>query len=536
MTLPTDPSVPSPGPSLRKVEGALGRRIGMGMAWTLIAAIVTKGGTTAAQIVLGFLLFKEEFGVFAFAQSFASLAFIFRSAGVEWLLVQKGPARFAGLAGPGFWLTLIMNCLGAIVVTAVGVAFAIQRNNIDLAIIPAVLSFGVVISTGTALFRTRLKVDLRFRELANMYMISAIIRSAGMIVLAFMGFGALSLALPTLLSHAAEFIYGRIITGQRTIGLPMRLRLWRPIIARSKWIVVQACATILLTQGNFLVLDFLVPEAVLGIYFFAFQLVLQIHVLLGVNLEGVLMPALSRLAHAPERYRNAVNRSIRVLQLFGTAAAVGFMVGFGPLEGFIWGGKWLPALGAVYVMCMFFPIRLPLGVVTSAMTAVGRYRALGLTTFVSSVGLLGAAFLAGTIFETPEGFALVIGGYFATGVLVGMLWNFHLVGLSPLRALGAILPIWAWGLAVATPIMLAQPWMISQVERLMLAGVPEKLAHLTHFTVVSAGTGLVLAVSARLLLRQSVEEALGVVPGRLSGPVRRVLMLPAPQNATPPAM
>jgi len=441
-----DPSgADSSSPAPRPVRGAgrsLGAQAGAGMVWMLLATGAGKGASIVSQIVLGWILGGDEFGVYAAAIGLASFVTVLRDGGTRQILVQKGSERWAGLSGPAFWMaSSIALAMGlALVAAAVaaplvpfkeGSAYADPR----LPGVIGVIALSLVIAPPGMLFVARLSTQLRFGAIASLNTQTALVRHATMIVFALMGFGPLSFALPLVCQALYQNIAGYLITRDRIWTRPVRARMWPALLARAKWLMVQAVSRSLLLMGDYAVLGFLVRDEVLGVYFFAYQIVLQIQVLISVNLQNVLFPSLSKLAGEPVRFGAAVVRATRVLSLFSCAGAIALAVVYDPLQRLIWGGKWDASVAAVHAMALFFPFRMLFNVLNSALLAHGRYRQVSLLTLLAGAGLVGVAAVAGSLTEDVGAIALAVALYFGIGLTAIVTLALRTVGVAPSRFL-----------------------------------------------------------------------------------------------------
>ena len=72
-----------------------------------------------AQVVLGWILTEEDFGVLAIVVVVTAFVKVFHDGGVSTVLVQRGEAEFKRLQGAGFWLAMTISSLAAIVLASI---------------------------------------------------------------------------------------------------------------------------------------------------------------------------------------------------------------------------------------------------------------------------------------------------------------------------------------------------------------------------------------------------------------------------------
>jgi len=493
------------------------------MVWMLLATGAGKGASIVSQIVLGWLLSEDEFGVYAAAIGLASFVTVLRDGGTRHILIQKGADRWAGLSGPAFWMaSSIALAMGVLLGAGAGlvpwIPFREGSGYADprLPGVMAAIALSLVIAPPGMLSVARLGTQLRFGAIASLNTQTAIVRHATMIAFALLGFGPLSFALPLVCQALYQNIGGYLLTRDAVWTRPVRLRMWPALLARSKWLMVQAVSRSLLLMGDYAALGLIVRDEVLGVYFFAYQIVLQVQVLISVNLQNVLFPSLSKLKGEPARFRAAVVRSVRVLSLFSCAGAIGLAVVYDPLERLIWGEKWDASVAAVHAMALFFPFRMLFNVLNSALLAHGLYRRVSLLTLLAGIGLVVVAVVSGSITDDVGAIALGVALYFGTGITALVVLALRGVGVTPGSVLSGVVPPWILGVVCAAPCI--------ALQRTALDHAPPVV---TVF-VCGALFGVLYAIGARLLFVGTLGETMAIIPGRLRPIARRIMVLPKP--------
>jgi len=563
---PRADTAPGAAPPHRSAE-ALGKRVGGGMAWMLLATVTAKLSTLGAQIVLGLLLAEDDFGVYAAAIGLAAFIQAFRDGGVRQLLIQKGSAHWEGLAGAAFWLASLVNltmaallALAAAAIYALPIGGATAYADPRLPAVLLVLAAALAAASPVLIFQARLSTQLRFRSVAVMNTQQALVRNGSMIVFALLGFGPLSFALPILVATLYVNVCGYYLTRDRLWTRAPRRRLWPAMIARGKWLVLMAIALAALLQGDYFVLGWLVPAGLVGLYFFAYQITAQIQILLGVNLQLVLFPALSKLRHEPQRFRAATLRAVRVLSLFACGAGVGLALVYDPLQRLIWGEKWAATVPAVQIMAVSFPFRMLANVMNSAMMARGLYKPLALLTLTAGGGLMLAAAAAaattwalmGDALQTiaaaaaeaaPDGpavgsiagadhaltmLAAFTAAFFVLGVTALTLVGLRKAGAPAFRVLAGILPVWTLAVALGAALY--------AIEHAASAAAGAQLPPALRIVALGGAFTFAYALGVRSLVPRALDDSLAVLPARLAAPTRRLLRLPRNAGSDEPPL
>ncbi len=507
---------------------AMGAKLGRGVSWLMVAAALGKAGALFSNIVLGWVLLKEDFGLFAFAAGVAGFASVFRDGGVRQLIIQRGPRRYRRLSGPAFWLSVTMSCAAGGILAVLGPLFAISSGK-PVAPLLAVMGLGVALAGAPAVYRGKIAVDLRYRRLAELNALISFTRYGSMIALALMGFGAMSLALPWVIVAVVEFAFGWWVTRDAPWTRRPGFRAWPAILKRTVWLVVGQIGISLINTGDYLVLSLLQAAGVVGLYYFAFQLIDQTNVLLAVSLQTALFPALSVLAGEPKRHAEGVVRSARVMMVVGTALALGTACVIGPLEQLVWRFKWSDAVVPVQILALFFPLRMMMVVYNSALMSRGLFVPRAVQMMVIAAGVMVTAWAVGSLTGSVDHISLAMGAYHGVIAFGFMVLAMRAVDVRPLKLLGAVLPALAIGTgAMAASVWIDAAWVFPAVAR----AVESAPSYEIPLTIVRVGTlgGVFTALYAagmRALRRGDLVAVIDVIPARLRRPARRVLALPS---------
>jgi O-antigen/teichoic acid export membrane protein len=352
----------------------MGRQVGGGLTWLMVATIIVKAASLANIAILGIYLEDADFGVFGTAIGVAALVNVLRDGGVRRILIQKGMHRFDGLVGPVYAWTLMLNLLAAAMLCALGPVLARVHGNPEYVMVMVTLGLAASIYGPSMIYRAKLAMSYRYKAVAAMNTGSALVRYAAMVALAIGGAGPLTFTWSLVFAAAFEWLYGLYLTRDPLVRFEPKTRLWPAIWARTKWLLLGAVALALLRQGDYLVLGFLLDENVMGVYVFAYMIGDQVMSLLASNLQQVLMPTMAALQHDAKRHVASVLRARGALTLVAAGFAGGIAVTFDPLQQIIWQGKWAGAVPAVQALSLCFALRLLVTVQESALSSSGRFR------------------------------------------------------------------------------------------------------------------------------------------------------------------
>ena len=127
----SDPTDNSAGEPVRPASGAvvrteaMGHKVGGGMTWMTASAVVTRFASFLAQILLGKLLFPEDFAIYGTAIAIAGFLMVCRDMATGSIIVQRGRENYEQNAGVAFWLGFAYDMV--VVVLTLLLAWPIAR-------------------------------------------------------------------------------------------------------------------------------------------------------------------------------------------------------------------------------------------------------------------------------------------------------------------------------------------------------------------------------------------------------------------------
>lgn len=501
-------------------------RVKLGVVWMMLSSLVAKGGTLAAQIVLGLILLPEDFGVFSIALSVTSFVQIIRDGGMRKILVQKGERRYEGLIRPVFWIAALCNTLAALVIALLAYPIAALYGEPVLAPMMLVMALGPLVGTAETIHRATLSVRMKYRELAYLNAVNGLGRSLSLIVFALLGFGAMSFAWPALVAALAGWIAGVWFNGPLGIWGSLRRRLWPTLLRTTWWMLLGSGGLTVIRLGPYAILGLFVSKWTLGEFYFAFQLILQFEIIVALNLQSVLLPTLSAIKDTGMRHQSAVVRACRSLTVLSSLAGMGIGVVAPDLMRFIWGERWLGAVIAVQIMAVVFPLRMVQSVIEPALMSRGRWVSWAWMMWVYAGVIVVASLVGGWMSDSAGGLALAVGvGYLVSTVVIGA-WAWRELGFSGEGLMGHMMPSWLTVVVVYALVLFGRAALGLNGE----AGRVELAARMVGVGLVYA---VVCAVVLRALSARVLVDLCDALPGRLTGISMRALGLTRVESGEP---
>lgn len=509
--------------------------------WMFGSSIAIKFMSLITQLVLGWLLTNSDFGIYYLATAIIGVLTVFREGGTRDYLIQQGPDKFNSLAGTIFWLTFTIS-LGCVAV-AVAMSLLIwvgpswlpaAYSDPRLAVLLLIGAVTLLIGAASGVVSARFQTELRFDVVAKAQLTASAIRYILLIGLVVAGAGPIGWGLAMMFSAWMELVLLKRSTSIKLFKLPAEMHRWKGILRLTGWLILGAMANLLIDYGNFMAVGLFATAATLGIYSFAFNLIVQLVMLISVNVQTVLMPALARIANDPERFAQVSVRSFRGVLAIGSGACMLFATVAEPVMDMLWHGRWEVAIPAAIVFCLFFPMRMTFGVTMAMMQSTGRFKLWAILSSIEGVAMSVGAALGALWGGDALWIAVGAGGVLA---LCRVAISAHLLkqaGVGLRSRLAAIFG--SWVLSIVAFVMVHfifasadSPAIWAQLSELLARMVHPKLAFslgsFLHASVLGAAFCLTFIALLRMCLPEHARETARMVPAKLRPLACKLLLL-----------
>jgi PST family polysaccharide transporter len=441
----------------------------------------------ASQIALLYLLGRSDFGVVGLAYAITIFIQVIDQHGLVDLLIRC--RRFRRWAIPGFWLSMAIGVIGcSLIALSAPIAAALygreQAARDELFWMLIMLAPSSLANALAIVPRAQLARELRFRLLAAMNLASVTMQRVLTVVLAVLGFGPYSFALPFPVASivATVFLWWWV----RPPWAPrLQLRRWRFLIGDSIRLMTAEFGRALLDQSDYILLGLFRTVDVVGLYTVAFLFSIQTVQLLMLNLNNVLFPAFTKLIDDPTRQYHGFLNAQRILAMLGVSGCLLQAATVEPFAHLVFPVEWAPAIVLMQILSLGMATRMIAGASFALLKSQGRFK-----TIVANRWLFVAVQIATltTILAWGASVAYVAVAVSIIGSLVGPI-TFYLA----IRPYGGGWPEVFETLArpvVCGVTSIGVAWLISQgMDR---AGYGD-LAQLVETVVVGVGLNILLA-------------------------------------------
>ncbi len=380
----------------------LGKTVFRGSVLMVATTVAARIVGLVVQIILGWILEKADFGSYGIALSLTAIFHCFHENGIYKLLVQQNNESREWRRA-GFVLAYLLSLLSATGFIVVGMWYARMYEDSLVASLVAVLALAQILGASAAVYRAKLACDLRFDLISSITFQVRSINQILMVPFALLNWGAFSFVLPTLFSRPYEVLWCRHrMASDESVKLrdlfPMPTTAMMNMAGKLKWIAVTGLGVAMIQNGDSLVLAYLaLDKAVIGTYFFGFQLTTVFASLLTSSLTSVFLPAISKVKDDQPRMRLMYLRTLRMISTFTFPACLAGVFLLGPVIHLIWGAKWDDAIIVAQVLLLVFPMRLMAPIGRSFLEARGEWRFVALIIYIDVVGVITAAYMGASM-------------------------------------------------------------------------------------------------------------------------------------------
>ncbi|HWN19656.1 MAG TPA: lipopolysaccharide biosynthesis protein [Gemmatimonadales bacterium] len=339
--------------------------------WSIVQPVGRQGTNYIVFVVLALRLSPEHFGIVALATSWIAAVSVFAELGFGAALVQRKEVTPAHLS-----TTFAINTTLGAALTAAGIALAGPLTRFyDVPasrVVFQMLSLSFLLNAVSVTQMALAQRDLRFRDLAVRDMGASVVGGVIGIVLALMGFGVWSLVAQVLLTA----LVGAVIL--------WHISPWRPRLAdvsadsvRELWPYSSRVFGFNLFKYfsqnlDKLLIGYLAGPATLGLYTFAYRMVVYPVATLSGALGNYFFVSFSRMQHDLGRVRGMYFRTGRAqaaLLLPALAAIAAAAPSAVPL---VFGREWSAAIPFVQVFCVVAAAQALMGPVGQLMKSLDR--------------------------------------------------------------------------------------------------------------------------------------------------------------------
>jgi O-antigen/teichoic acid export membrane protein len=353
----------------------LGTRSARGLVYLFASATTAKLIGFVTQIILLYLLGRQDFGIVSLAYAITMFIQVIEQAGVGDVLVRRRRFRFWAI--PGFWFALALGAVSCtLILASAPIAAAIFGKSpavrselfwVLVVLAPSSLANAVSVVPRAMLFR-----ELRFRAVAAVNLVNFILQKTLTVVLAALGFGPFSFVAPIPIAGVviAAFLWWWV----RPPWSPqLQLSRWRYLVSDSTRLLAADFGRVLLDQSDYLVLGLFRTVAEVGVYWVGFLFSIQMVQMLMANLHNILFPAFTKLNDDPQRQFRGFLNSQRILAMLGVSGCLLQAAVAEPFARLMFPGEWESSIIVMQILSLGMATRMIAGASFALLKSQGRF-------------------------------------------------------------------------------------------------------------------------------------------------------------------
>lgn len=396
------------------------------LAWAYVADGGREAITSLISLVLAALLGPEIFGLVAMALVYIIFIELLLKQGMGAAVIQRRDLQSAH-RDSAFWL--VMG--SALVLTVASVVlsgwWATVNRTPDLQMVVLGLTPLIPLHGLTVVQEALLRRDLRFSTLALRTNLSALLGGLLGVALAVTGFGVWALVAQQLGTALVAVIVLWAVSGWRP-RLRFSRQAARDLLGFSTGSLVGSLGVFVNNRSDAVLIGLLFGPVVVGLYRLASRL---IDMVIGITvraLQSLSLPELSRVQQDPALFRQRLLRLIKVSGLLGVPV-LGVLAGSAEATLGLIGDQWIPAAGALRLLCIAGAFRVLFGLTGPMLQALGHpHQQAALSWLVGGLSAAGFVIAGYLVRDQPLGIQLV-GLASAPAVLYGLVYAVMCVAL-----------------------------------------------------------------------------------------------------------
>ncbi len=385
--------------------------------WSTYGAIVTRILAMLSNLLLAKLLLPSEFGVIGIAYIFWSFVNLFTQNTAGDFIVCKGieDKRYLNTT---YTLSVWIGLALALGLAAVSPLVAQFFNVPNLVWILMVFAVNLLLSFVQSVYGGVLLRRMQYKELANINCVTSLIRVFSTVGSALLGFSYWSFVI----GDAAFWVAGFILLRQHAkINLSFQIdsEVKQEVLSFYIGAVSSGLGYFVNANADNFVVGKLLGETSLGFYSFAYQLSMAVTTILTQAIAQISISVYSQLPDDKQQ-ENALAKTVEEIAFLAAPLyALFFLIVDEHTISWIFGAKWLPAVGVMPGLLFFAYFRLLNGPLTTMLYAKG-YAGTNAKANLVIAPIAVLSFIIGAAHKD------ILGVSIAVAIVLGIVWTVYL--------------------------------------------------------------------------------------------------------------
>ncbi|UFS69110.1 lipopolysaccharide biosynthesis protein [Geomonas sp. RF6] len=365
---------------------SLRRTTALGIGYNALIRVMMFGCQGVTSIILARSLKPSDYGIVGFSLIFVNFFRSFSDMGLNNALVKNKTLDDLE-AGTAFVLRIILGMTACLVAYLVSIPAGWLFSSPQ--VVPAIraLSVNFLISAFALLPVAFLKRELNYRRLSIYELSITVVSSVASIVAALLGYGFWSIVAGNLLATALSTVLVNLLRPTRIL-LAFDRKIARIFLSYGSHIFVSGLVVYLMLNTDNFIVGAASGTALLGCYTIAFNWGSMVCTILQGVVLNVLFPTFSRLVREGKKIEKQYLDVVEYVAFLAVATNLTlFIASHDFLLYFLGKGdpKWLPALPALRILCLYGIIRAILEPMGQVMLALGKSELISRATLIAAV-------------------------------------------------------------------------------------------------------------------------------------------------------
>ncbi len=349
---------------------ALEGRVRSGALWGILNNVIMRFANIAVMAVVVRLVSPEQFGVFAAALTVAVVVSGFADWGVSAFLM-RGDVEPDEVAPTVTFIAVasgaVLAAATALAAPALASAFGAPQAVGPIRVMALCLLFGGMFAVPTALLGREFRQD----RILLSTVIGFVPGNAVLLVLALGGGGAMAFAWSRVVTVIFQGLAASVLV-QRRYWPRLEIRYLRTILVFGLPLAGANLVNYALVNADYALIGHQLGPVRLGLYMLAFNVASWSSAVLSAAINGVAMPAFSRVGHDPERLSDALRRSARAVSLVALPITAMTLALAGPLIGTLYGDQWRASVPVLGILAVYGAVFVVISLLSNLLVGAGR--------------------------------------------------------------------------------------------------------------------------------------------------------------------
>ena len=275
---------------------------------------------TASTVLLARMLTPNDYGLVAMVSAVIGFAGIFKDMGLSTATIQRDELNHNQVSVL-FWLNVVVSLAVTLIVAACGPALAWFYHEPKLTVLTAVMGITFLMGGLSVQHQALLARQMRFVAMGVIEVVSMTISIVVGLVMAKRGWGYWSLAMMAIANEISDIVLSWTLCRWRPT-LPRRGSGVKSLVHFGGNVTAASCLSYVSRNADNMLIGWYWGAAPVGMYSKAYQLFMLPLQQITTPVNAVVLPALSRLADEPQRYRNYFMRVTTLVNTLGMPMAV----------------------------------------------------------------------------------------------------------------------------------------------------------------------------------------------------------------------